>query len=183
LDVIPELEESASTTTLHYLKGVVAWHDALHHLCAKSSMKQAMTNSVIGLVEVPHGASSVLTADELIEMFQCGLDFGKEDIKQMVDHLGKQYSPSFPGTVHAEATLMGLLAYNHYNQHSKYTSEIECEGLLNELLGTKVWCNFSGTVNFSDIYKRVMLIVLKPLQSAENAVGVVKGLQCTSNIT
>jgi hypothetical protein len=117
--------------TLHYLKAVVAWHSALDHLCATPLIKQAVMNSLVGLVEVPHGDSSMLAADELIEMYQLkhGLDPGEEHVQHMTDILCKEYTPVFSGTVHAEATLMGLLAHEHHNSE---------DGLLGEFLRKEV---------------------------------------------
>ena len=122
--------EGASATSLCYLKAVVAWHSALDYLCATPFIKQAVMNSLIGLVEVPHGDSSTLAADELIEMYQLehGLDPEEEHVQHMTDILRQQYTPLFSGTVHAEATLMGLLA-QHRNSE---------DGLLGEFLGKKV---------------------------------------------
>ena len=124
--------ERAGATSLRYLKAVVAWHSALDHLTATPFIKQAVTNSIVGLVEVPHGDSSILAVDELIEAYQLeyGLDPEEDDVQQMTDILRRCYTPLFSGTVHAEATLMGLLACKRHNSGG---------GLLGEFLGREVW--------------------------------------------
>jgi hypothetical protein len=97
--------------TLRYLKAVVAWHSALDHLCATPLIKQAVMNSLVGLVEVPHGDSSMLAADELIEMYHLkhGLDPGEEHVQHMTDILRKEYTPVFSSTVHARQLLWAFL--------------------------------------------------------------------------
>jgi hypothetical protein len=115
------------SATLHHLKAVVAWNSALDHLCATPFIKQTVMNSLVGLVEVPHGDFSMLAADELIDMYQLkhGLDPEAEYVQHMTDILHKEYTPVFSGTVHAEATLMGPPA------HECHKSE---GGLLGEFL-------------------------------------------------
>ena len=90
-----------------------------------------MTGSIIGLVEVPHGDSSILAVDELIEAYQLeyGFDPEEDDVQRMTNILQKCYTPLFSGTVHAEATLMGLLACKHHNSGGS---------LLDEFLGREV---------------------------------------------
>jgi len=92
-----------------------------------------LTNSTVGLVEVPLGGTSMLTIDELIEMYR-SRDTADDDVEKRVGALRKHYKSSFSGTVHAEASLMGFLTYEHYSERCKYGVQIEREGILGELL-------------------------------------------------
>jgi hypothetical protein len=153
---MPEPNEPTNKTVLRYLKTVVAWHAALGYLTDRCVSKRVTTNFLVGLVTVPPGDKSMLTAKELIPMYQRRLDPGDdEDVKRRIRVLEEHCKSSrFTGTVHAEASLMGLLVYEHHDRDKSRNNggPIEGEGLLDDLLGRQVWSDFQYMFMLANVY-------------------------------
>ncbi|KAF8553934.1 hypothetical protein OG21DRAFT_1497340 [Imleria badia] len=141
-ELMPEPNEHTNKTVLRYLKTVVAWHAALEYLTDQRVSKRVTTNFLVGLVKVSPGNKSMLTAKELVPMYRRRIDPGDDDnVKRKVRVLEEHCkSLTFTGTVHAEASLMGLLAYEHYNRDKSRNNgdPIEGEGLLDDFLGRQL---------------------------------------------
>jgi hypothetical protein len=119
----------------------VAWQAAV----TDQRVSILTTNFRVGLVEVPPGNKSMSTSKELIPMYRRRLDPGdNDDVKRRICVLEEHCkSSTFTGTVHAEAGLMGLLAYEHSNRDKSRNNgdPIEGESLLDDFLGCQVWFN------------------------------------------
>jgi len=118
-----EPDENKGERVLRYLKRVVAWHAAVDTLCNHKTTPRLLENIVVGVIEVSRSLSSVMTlSDEFFVRFPQKVKSHEDVVETLADHC----SDTFPGCVHAEATLMGLLNYcSHYLAHASQDVEIQ----------------------------------------------------------
>lgn len=109
----PEPYESSGSRVLRYLKGIVAWHAATASLLTSTYSKIIRNRLSLSLLEIPHANSDIANFDDICEAyFNAASSKSAVAYKDLAKSILKPHLPqTFPGTVHAEATLMGLLAY------------------------------------------------------------------------
>jgi len=121
-----EPDENKGERVLRYLKRVVAWHAAVDTLCNHKTTPRLLKNIVVGVIEVPRFLSSVMTLPEISDEFFVRFPQKVKSHEDVVETLADHCSDTFPGCVHAEATLMGLLNYcSHYLAHASQDVEIQ----------------------------------------------------------
>ncbi|KIK74708.1 hypothetical protein PAXRUDRAFT_835912 [Paxillus rubicundulus Ve08.2h10] len=133
-DLRREPNEAAGAQVLRYLRAVVAWHAALDKLCVMPFIKQVVEDLVIGVVEVPPCNTTILPREAISREHHRRFSGEAEDDTAIEGVLARYYPSEFTGTIHAEATLMGLLAYAHDNQRCNYGGEIQNVALLEQIL-------------------------------------------------
>lgn len=111
-DLDPEPYESSGNRVLRYLKGIVAWHAATASLLTPTYSKIIRGGLSLSLLEIPRASSDIANFDDICGAYFTGSSKSVVAYKDLAQSILKPHLPqTFPGTVHAEATLMGLLAY------------------------------------------------------------------------
>lgn len=112
-DLNPEPYESSGGRVLRYLKSIIAWNTAIASLTTPIYSKIIRSELSLSLLEVPHASSDIANLDETCDAyfnsFSSKASFISKD--QVISILKPCLPQTFPGAVHAEATLMGLLMY------------------------------------------------------------------------
>ncbi|KIJ13056.1 hypothetical protein PAXINDRAFT_156651 [Paxillus involutus ATCC 200175] len=132
-DLRREPNEAAGAHVLRYLRTVVAWHAALNKLCAMPFIKQVVEGLVIGVVEAPPCNATILPREVISREYHRRFSVEDEDATAIEGVLERYYPSEFTGTIHAEATLVGLLAYAH-GQRWNYGGEIQDVASLEQIL-------------------------------------------------
>ncbi|CAA7269191.1 unnamed protein product [Cyclocybe aegerita] len=117
-----ETEETEGDCVYRYLQAIVAWQAALEVLL-QPRYRNALSNISVGMVEVVGSEFGLMQADEFVKEY-----FARPSVptKAEVREILKPDIPTkFNGTVHIEATLMGLLTYfSHQGNASDYARDI-----------------------------------------------------------
>ena len=113
------------------LTRVVAWHTAVHALCNNRKTCRLLKNIVVGVIEVPHSLSSVMTLPEISDEFFVQFPQTMKSHK-LVKTLADRASDAFPGCVHAEATLMGIL--NYYSAHASQDAGVQNPWIMQQIV-------------------------------------------------
>jgi len=96
------------------LLAILAWQAAVVTLSSPTYSKITRGDLAIGLLEVPYCGSDIANLDDICQEFFSRFP-ARLEAHEAQDRLTlSKYFPrslKFPGTVHAEATLMGLLTY------------------------------------------------------------------------
>ncbi|KAG1889553.1 hypothetical protein F4604DRAFT_1569243 [Suillus subluteus] len=117
-DLLPEPCESDGHCVLRHLKAIVAWHMAVETLCSSRNSQVAHGKLVLGLLDVPHCGFEIASLDDIYEEYFKRYASNSEAHQAAVKSFMDTYLPqSFPGTIHAEATLMGLLSHFSASNH------------------------------------------------------------------
>jgi len=112
-DLGPEPYESSGGRVLRYLKGIVAWNSAISTLMKPTYCEIARNELSISLLEIPQANFDIANLDDIYKTC-INTPSPKPSIvyKDLARSILQRHLPqTFPGTVHAEATLMGLLTY------------------------------------------------------------------------
>lgn len=135
--MLPEVGESPGKYILRCLRAIVEWHTATEVLVGKFNGPTYTHNIDIRLVEVPRHPPQLLTYKEMKEEFGARLS-------GLLDWLPeKDYPLEFGGTVHAEATLMGLYALMSKQRVSNKQNVNEMSGLQDILTTVYIICDLS----------------------------------------
>lgn len=110
LGLLPEPNESQADGVYRYLEGIVGWAAALHQLLKPGLIKKNLTISV-GVVIATGSRSDVMSFDDVISGLLEKYPTSKDFIQTHKQYLKLNVPPFFYGTIHAEATLMGLISY------------------------------------------------------------------------
>lgn len=111
-DLSPQPSESVGQRVLRHLKAIVAWHTAVGTLCSPENSQFTRGKLTLGLLDVPHCGFEIATLDDIYEEYFKRYESDSEAHKAVVKSFMKTYLPqAFPGTIHAEATLMSLVSY------------------------------------------------------------------------
>ncbi|KAG1789257.1 uncharacterized protein HD556DRAFT_1529546 [Suillus plorans] len=111
-DLSPQPSESVGQRVLRHLKAIVAWHTAIGTLCSPENSQFTRGKLTFGLLDVPHCGFEIATLDDIYEEYFKRYDSDSEAHKAVVKSFMKTYLPqAFPGTIHAESTLMSLVSY------------------------------------------------------------------------
>ena len=109
--------ESEGHQVLRHLQGIAAWHAASASLLLNKKSRQFTRSLVVGLVEVaptklgPEGPD-LMTNEEFIDEFFTRYSASSPEDRDSIENTIRYYiKAKFTGSVHAEATLMGLLTY------------------------------------------------------------------------
>ena len=122
----PEPGERKGGRVFRYLERVIAWHEAVDTLCNNKTTPGLLKNIVIDVIEVPRFLSSATTLPEICGEFFVRFPRMMEHYEHAVKALTNHGSDAFPGCVHAEATLMGILNYyGHYSAHASQDAGIQ----------------------------------------------------------
>ncbi|KAG1892017.1 hypothetical protein F4604DRAFT_1640851 [Suillus subluteus] len=111
----PEHRESSGGRVLRHLKGIAAWHAAIASLTTPTYSKIIRSELSLSLLEIPHASFDIANLDDIYEassfnaLFLSQSSIAFKDLTKSI--LKRHLSQTFSGTVHAEATLMGLLTY------------------------------------------------------------------------
>ncbi|KAG1873600.1 hypothetical protein DFJ58DRAFT_759202 [Suillus subalutaceus] len=114
-DLNAESRESSGSHVLRHLKGIVAWHAAIASLTTPTYSKIIRSELSLSLLEIPHASFDIANLDDIYEaspfnaLFLSKSSIAFKDLTKSI--LKRNLSQTFSGTVHAEATLMGLLTY------------------------------------------------------------------------
>jgi hypothetical protein len=114
LDMSRELGERDGHFVLRHLRAMLAWSTALHSLASGKHLFIINGELDIGLLQVPHdGQDDIAGIDvityEFFRRFPVNESIRVQDMAML--KWGWDLGPEFTGTMHAEATLMGLLTY------------------------------------------------------------------------
>ncbi|CAA7263640.1 unnamed protein product [Cyclocybe aegerita] len=116
-DMRREEQETMATFVFRYLKTVVSWHTAIFTLLQEPRTKVLATSVTVGLIEVYPQTKEVTPLAELEREYHRRFPLANDQERSnMMSVLEKHYKPAFTGSIHAEATLMGLL--NYYSQNA-----------------------------------------------------------------
>jgi len=132
-DMRPGILDTEGHQVIRYLKSIVAWHAAIHNLCNhRSKFREFAQNLTVGFVEIQKSDNLNTPREEICqEFFRRNPSLSAECRIATQEQLLQHYRSKFTGTVHAEATLMGLLNYfSLENQPVKYNISITNESLL-----------------------------------------------------
>ena len=111
-----ETNESDGHLVLRHLRAMLAWTTALDSLASPKHLSIINGKLDIGLVQVPHAGHDIARIEDIIDEFfkRFPLRSVDESIRtQDTTNLKRGWNSKhiFIGTTHAEASLMGLLAY------------------------------------------------------------------------
>ena len=107
---LPEANESPADGVYYYLKSLVAWAVALYQLLQPDLLKIFSAISV-DVVLVTGFRSDIMTADEIVSGFLERHPNSQNIIETFKPYLETNLPSFFPGAIHSEATLMGLISY------------------------------------------------------------------------
>jgi len=111
-----ETNESDGHLVLRHLRAILSWSAALDSLASPKHLSIINGKLDIGLVEVPHPGRGIARIEDIIdEFFERFPLRSVEESRRTQDTAnlkrGWNWKHEFIGTTHAEASLMGLLAY------------------------------------------------------------------------
>jgi hypothetical protein len=114
LDMSREPGERDGHLVLRHLRAILAWSTALHSLASDKHLSIINGELDIGLLQFPHdGQDDIVGIDaityELFRRFPVDESTTVQDTAAL--KCAWNLEPEFTGTMHAEATLMGLLTY------------------------------------------------------------------------
>ena len=130
MDLAPEPQESPDRKVYRYLESVVAWGLAVRRLLQERYRATFPTISV-SVVYVTGFKSDVLSSQAIISGLLKRCPNSEKLIKSSQSFIQSKAPSYFYGTVHAEATLMGLIASLFLEDHEKdkrNATEITYEG-------------------------------------------------------
>ncbi|KAG1736312.1 hypothetical protein EDB19DRAFT_1829943 [Suillus lakei] len=113
-DLEPESYESSGSRVLRHLTDIVASHAAIASLLTPICSKIIRGELSLGLLEIPHTSFDIAHLDDICEAYFTALSKPSEPVAykdRAKSILEPHLLQTFPGTVHAEATLMVLLTY------------------------------------------------------------------------
>ncbi|KAJ3504270.1 hypothetical protein NLJ89_g8018 [Agrocybe chaxingu] len=131
-----EEQDNMAALVLRYLKAIASWHTAIFSLLQDPKTKRLAKNATIGLIEVYPQSEEVAPLTELEREFCRRFPFADvQERSDMLTLLDEHYKPIFTGSIHPEATLMGI--FNHYFQDNAFPlprDAVDAPGLLRELV-------------------------------------------------
>ena len=122
-NLAPEPQESSKDGVYHYLESVVAWQLAAHRLLQECH-RATFTIISVSAVHVTGFKSDVLSADAVIDGLLKRYPNARDLIPTTKSFLQSLIPPYFCGTVHAEATLMGLISSPFLTGHKSNAAKI-----------------------------------------------------------
>ena len=113
-DMSREMNESDGHLVLRHLRAMLSWSAALDSLTSSKNLSIINGKLDIGLVQVPHPGHGIARIEDIIDEF-----FKRFPLRSVEEscrtrdtaNLKRGWNSKFIGTMHAEASLMGLLTY------------------------------------------------------------------------
>ncbi|CAA7270715.1 unnamed protein product [Cyclocybe aegerita] len=129
-----EMRETEGDCVYRYLQLIVAWHAAIESLL-QPRYRNVLSNISVGMVEVAGSEPELMQADEFVAEYYARRSFlvfnaTKVEVREVLE---PAIPKKFSGTIHAEATLMGLLTYfSRQGDASYYAGDILNINILKE---------------------------------------------------
>ncbi len=115
--MIPEHGEDSSSMTLRYLRNAIAWNSAMIYIFSSVKLSPSLKDITLDLVETPIASPGMFAPEEgfvdsgiMYMLKKLSLDPQSEKAKSLIKTFTKKVLPvEFSGTVHCEASLMGMI--------------------------------------------------------------------------
>ena len=135
-DILPKRFEGSGEYVLRYLRTFFPWHAAIVDFLKQLHGMFDIKNIDIRVVEVPYYRQEPVPVSEMTKEYSSRYPKRPEHLALLEEN----YSSKLEGTLHAEAMLMGLLAYFTSDQcHVSHDQNIKNAIGLEEIL-KPVWC-------------------------------------------
>ncbi|CAA7263678.1 unnamed protein product [Cyclocybe aegerita] len=130
LELTPEGQETEGNRVYRYLQTIAAWQAAIEILL-QPKYRAVLASISVGLVEVSGRETGLMNRDEFAAAFLARATATSDDEVEIRGILTSFTPTQFGGTIHAEASLMGLLAYFSHPDTTtgKYIDDMDADAL------------------------------------------------------
>ncbi|KAJ3505231.1 hypothetical protein NLJ89_g7524 [Agrocybe chaxingu] len=130
VELQPEDKETEGQRIYRYLQTIAAWHAGIATLLLPK-YESILAGVSVGLVEVAGRKTDLMNRDEFATEYLARTTTATSDDEVEIRKIFASLTPTwFTGTIHAEATLMGLLTYfSHPETTSNYIGDMDADML------------------------------------------------------